>query len=323
MTEKEESRRYIHRYIPSLIVKEWTESDGRVKTVTRESEEFVEKDAEEVFIEECVKESEDGTGSDYDPFSDTVLSSALSSLVKGEEDDSLLTLTAAALLVLDIYLSTCGICRNKEKTGKGEQGNGKYDEIKRMLPYLMALRYTTVETDLSWMQFILADHPLYVDNLLFPDNGTDGVSPLLRRGLIVIFPLTPQRALLLYDSSAYWLHSKEDGSTVLTFEDMRRVNRKIMKESGMAVVHSFDDEGCCSRSNPEHFREYWDDYRYVTFPLSFLSVRPGAEENVERIREGVKALNEADAAGESVPDDYDTLGERISIVLRSLREGRR
>lgn len=84
------------RTVPYLLIKEWADTEGRVKSVTRESGEFEILGVDEVFTEEY---GEGGNPS----AADAVFSDVIEKIIRGKEDDSLLTLTAAVFLPLELY----------------------------------------------------------------------------------------------------------------------------------------------------------------------------------------------------------------------------
>ena len=84
------------RTVPYLLIKEWADTEGRVKSVTRENEEFEVLGPEEVFTEEC-------RGGGNPAAADGVFSDVIGKIIRGKEDDSLLTLTTAILLTLSLY----------------------------------------------------------------------------------------------------------------------------------------------------------------------------------------------------------------------------
>ena len=85
-----------YRTVPYSLIKEWAEGSGRVKSVTRENEEFEIPRAEEVFTEEC-------RGGGNPAAADEVFSDIIGKIIRGKDDDSLLTLTAAVFLTLELY----------------------------------------------------------------------------------------------------------------------------------------------------------------------------------------------------------------------------
>ena len=85
-----------YRTVPYSLIKEWAEGSGRVKSVTRENEEFEIPRAEEVFTEEC-------RGGGNPAAADEVFSDIIGKIIRGKEDDSLLTLTTAILITLSLY----------------------------------------------------------------------------------------------------------------------------------------------------------------------------------------------------------------------------
>ena len=84
------------RTVQYFLIKEWADGSGRVKNVTRENEEFEVLGAEEVFTEEC-------RGGGNPAAADGVFSDVIGKIMRGKEDDSLLTLATAILLTLSLY----------------------------------------------------------------------------------------------------------------------------------------------------------------------------------------------------------------------------
>ena len=84
------------RTVPYSLIKERADEKGIVRSVTRENEEFEILGAEEVFTEEY-------TGEGNPAAADGVFSDILGKIIRGKEDDPLLTLTTAILLTLSLY----------------------------------------------------------------------------------------------------------------------------------------------------------------------------------------------------------------------------
>ncbi len=301
MMEKSNTR----RTVPYLLIKEWADEMGRVKSVTRESGEFGILGADEVFTEEC---REGGNPAAVDG----VFSDVIEKIIRGKEDDSLLTLTSLILLTLSLYGKIPPVPARKDG-GPGDPEK----RLKVVFPYLMDLKYAVLEAT-EGNSFVLADHPLYMDNILFPEKKDDWCDPLYRRGVLCIVPLTPVRALMLFDSSSYWLHGK-DGRIVLTWDDVSRINRYTMERSTRALVTP-DKGGYSPGSSPEYFRDYFVDYsRYGTTPFSFISVKPEAEENGKELRLCMDSLSCMDylrpCSDRRKPAEEESVEERIGRAL--------
>ena len=299
------------RTVPYLLIKEWADEMGRVKSVTRESGEFEILGVDEVFTEEY------GEGGNPSAAADAVFSEVIEKIIRGKEDDSLLTLTSAILLTLELYGKIPPVPARKD--------GGPEDPEKRLkvvFPYLMDLKYAVLEAP-GGNTFVLADHPLYMDNILFPGKKDDWCDPLYRRGVLCIVPLTPVRAIMLFDSSSYWLHGK-DGRIVLTRDDVSRINRYTMERSTRALVTP-EKDGYSPGRSPEYYRDYFVDYsRYGTTAFSFISVRPDAEENGKELRPCMNSLSCMDylrpCSDSRKPAEEESVEERIGRALFMLKE---
>ena len=299
------------RTVPYFLIKEWADTEGRVKSVTRENEEFEILGAEEVFTEEYTGEGNPAAAADG------VFSDVIGKIIRGKEVDSLLTLTTAILLTLSLYGKIPPVPARKD--------GGPEDPEKRLgvvFPYLMDLKYAVLEAP-GGNSFVLADHPLYMDNILFPEKKDGWFDPLYRRGVLCIVPLTPVRALMLFDSSSYWLHGK-DGRIVLTWDDVSRINRYTMERSERALVTP-EKDGYSPGRSPEYYRDYFVDYsRYGTTPFSFISVKPEAEENGKELRPCMDSLSCMDylrpCSDSRKPAEEESVEERIGRALLMLKE---
>ena len=83
-----------YRTVPYSLIKEWADEKGIVKSVTRENEEF------EILGVDEVEYTGEGNPA---AAADGVFSDVLEKIIRGKEDDSLLTLTTAILLTLSLY----------------------------------------------------------------------------------------------------------------------------------------------------------------------------------------------------------------------------
>ena len=79
--------------------------------------------------------------------------------------------------------------------------------MKFTLPYLMDLSMAIANAPESY-EFVLGDHPLYIGNILLSKEDVGNVNPLCNRGLIILMPVTPRRAVMLCDADSYWFHGK-------------------------------------------------------------------------------------------------------------------
>ncbi len=298
----------IRRHVPFLLVKEWADKDGKVKTITREAEKFEEFEASRLFSDESVSVTDDCR-----MLSDVVFPDVLESLKKGNADDSLITMSAAVLLALELL--------NEDLIEQKELDYPSLPDIRKNIleldfPYLLDLRYCILETP-PWCMFVLGDHPLYFVNMLgseekkYPDS-------LYRTGLILILPLTPYRALLLFDSSSYWLHGKE-----MTSDDVNLVNRYIMGQSHRSAVYLDETDEDSYPNSPEHFKYYYEDNGYISFPFSFLSVRPGAEDRAGRVRPLPEYLRQQEA-WRWMTGPFHGRAEKLTVIvetaIKKLRE---
>ena len=304
---------YTGRHVPFLLVREWADKDAMVKTITRDAEKFEERKAVELFSSESGADADDNV-----MLSDVVFPDVLESLKKEDADGSPLTMAAAVLLVLELF--------NVDYIEYYKRlypflSDVRKDLLELDFPYLLDLMYCILETP-SWMNFVLGDHPLYIDNMLRREEEKCRDS-LYRAGFISILPLTPKRALLLFDSSSYWLHGKDE-TVSLESEDVSRINRYIMKKSRRTAVFHDEDEGHSLCSSPDYYKEYYDDEWHVSFPFSFLSVRPGAEERAGSIRPLSEYLKTKELWRNftRIPQAPETLRERVSRAVDRLKEER-
>ena len=342
MTEEEKNNNsnkkdntFIYRYIPSGIVREWADSSGNVSFVRRGERKAGKCSADDIFCEEYSVNGDADDPSDLDTFSHSGVSRMIGALQKEEPEFSLLTLSGAALLALSLYYKAPGAPR------AGERGNNRTlenlkdmdSEMKFTLPYLMDLSMAVVDAPEDYA-FVLGDHPLYITNRLFRGEEAGNGNPLYNRGLIMLIPLTPQRAVMLCDGESYWFHGK-DGRFVLTPEDMRGINDYMKKRSDTVVIVSEEKYDSVYPGYESYSRDIVNDMNSTDGdrntsepPLLFISISPDADEDGEStIRRGVSRLLSADAlkivASGLDPDDEYVLKLRLETVLGEREKGKR
>ena len=331
----EKDNTFIYRYIPSGIVREWADSSGNVSFVRRGERKAGKCSADDIFCEEYSVNGDADDPSDLDTFSQSGVSQIIGALQQEEPEFSLLTLSGAALLALSLYYKAPGA------PGAGEKGKRRTienlkemaSEMKFTLPYLMDLSMAVVEAP-EGEKFVLGDHPLYITNRLLKGEEAGNGNPLYNRGLIILMPLTPQRAVMLTDADSYWFHGK-DGRFVLTPEDMRGINDYMKKTSDTVVIVSEEKYDSVYPGYESYSRDIVNDMNSTDPgrntsepPLLFISISPdAAEDGGSAIRSGVSRLLSADAlkivASGLDPDDEDVLKLRLETVLQEREKGKK
>ena len=341
MTEEEKNysnrkdNTFIYRYIPPGIVREWADSSGNVSFVRRGESKAGKCSADDIFLEEYSICGDADDPADLDTFSQSGVSQIIGGLQKDEPEFSLLTLSGAALLALSLYYKAPGA------PGAGEKGNKRTlenlkdmdSEMKFTMPYLMDLSIAVVDAPEGYA-FVLGDHPLYITNKLLKGEDVGNGNTLYNRGLIMLIPLTPQRAVMLTDGDSYWFHGK-DGRFVLTPEDMRGINDRVKKRSDTVVIVSEEKYDSVYPGYESYRSDIINDMNSIDgdrnaseSPLLFISISPdAAEDGGSTIRRGVSRLLSADAlkivASGLDPDDEDVLKLRLETVLQEREKGKK
>ncbi len=333
MTEEEKNNSnkkdntFIYRYIPSRIVREWADSSGNVSFVRRGLENVGKCCADDIFTEEYSVGEDTDNLDDLNSFDFSAVSDTLEPLLREKPEFSLLTLGGAALLALSLYYKAPGapgVSGENERTL--ENLKDRDSEMKFTLPYLMDLSMGVVDAPEGW-EFVLGDHPLYIRNILLSEEEAGSGNPLYNRGLILIIPLTPHRAVMLTDADSCWFHGGKDGRFVLTPEDMWGINDYIRERSSTVVITNEEAygsswpsyDGYCSRLL-EEMNSTGSGRSTNSAPLLFISVSPDAEgAEGSTIRRGVSRLLGTDAlevvASGLDPDDGEVFGLRIGRVI--------
>ncbi len=171
--------------------------------------------------------------------------------------------------------------------------------------------------------FSKAEHAKYIDAQVFE-----------LRGSVIVLPLSPERALCIYDRDTY-TPVEEDGIAYLTKEDIDMLNSAMLYNSGDCggVIHTcgidYINELYGNLDDMDFFREIYLEDTLDVYPfstaLSVLKVIKEAEEEFEIrqkdfIRPFVEAMLDYDEKHlEKIKDD----NVRIKVLSKRLKEGRK
>ena len=315
-----EDRKYTHRYIPREITRAWSE-DGKAVGYLSKGDGTVHTAAvEDMFTEDIILDCPEDELESWMTFSDVL--SFIEDAGKGICHDTIETRLLASQLVFFMYqcvpdgdgiadycarikgvrdsTGTSAVFRSllkdfrkKKRTASLLEDLAKFKEFNCM--YVLDLECVILSAP-DTVEFVLGDNPLHLGNLVNPDTLEFTDSRFQSWGTFFILPLTPHRALCLYDSYSYKVRQK-DGTVEVNEEDVRALNSCIFRRSSTVVVTDGTTDIPDSLSpdgNPS---------------FSFLGVRARAFETEMRIRDFDYDFMQYDAVVLKNPDSSFFDGE--------------
>ncbi len=291
-----EDRIYTHRYIPREITRAWSVDGKTVRYLSKGDGTVHTAAVEDIFTENIILDRPEDELESWMTFSDVL--SFIENSGKGICHDTIETRLMAAQLVFfmyqcvpdgdgiaDYYARINGVrvdagksavfeslwrdFRKKKRTASLLENLAKFKEFNCM--YVLDLECVTLSSP-DTAEFVLGDNPLHLGNLVNPDTLGFTDSRFQSWGTFFILPLTPHRALCLYDSYSYKVRQK-DGTVELNEEDVRSLNSCIFQRSNTVVITDGTSDTSDSLSpdaNPS---------------FSFLGIRARAFETEMRIRD--------------------------------------
>ena len=249
MMDKEENRTFEYHWIPSRIRGGWADDGGMASVIERTDEgrgRLTRKPLDTLFTRKYSVPAGTGIPEGLETFSLEGYKASLEALLgNGKEGDN--PFWAATELVTEMYYKTPsghGIPGETEKSGEDWMTLDALIECDRRMPAA-----SDTLTDLKWAvvhapgneQFVLADYPVYVGNMLTPQAAETEEGAFRAPGAFFITPLTPKTALLLFDASVYVTYVDDSRDIVLSPYDLFCVNRYMMNHSrNIAVAPSPD-----------------------------------------------------------------------------------
>lgn len=248
----------LYSHIPEMITDNWADGNGNVRVVLSGESGVKEIRAEAVFSEFLIDDFSKDEAEAPDPMDEMI-----ERLIDGDNDgDSLRMRYAASDLIMSFYhcapagrgrLQDFSLTHRDEILKKHENGSlesfiseflrteRKFSDVTAAsikgtvnCLLLLDLAVTFVEAPSS-CSFVLSDNPFCMGNFLSPDPRTTPEMKYTLYGTFFILPLTPKRALCLYDDYVYKLR-KTDGRIVLTPDDVERLNTYLMANGTKYVV---------------------------------------------------------------------------------------
>ena len=249
MMDKEENRTFEYHWIPSRIAGGWADNGGTTSVIERTDEgrgTLTRKPLDTLFTRNYSVPAETGIPEGLETFSLEGYKASLEALLgNGKEGDN--PFWAATELVTEMYYKTPrghGIPGEVRSDGEEWMTLEALIECDRRMPAA-----SDTLTDLKWAvvhapgseQFVLADYPLYVGNMLNPEKAETEDGAFRAPGAFFLTPLTPKTAILVFDASVYVTYVDDDKKIVLSPYDLFCVNRYMMKRSrNIAVGPSTD-----------------------------------------------------------------------------------
>ncbi len=297
MNTKEKTFRY--HWIPEEIVREWADGNGRVSLIEREDgrESLAVRDADTLFTSDFPVNSSVEIPECLESFTSEDNRVELEALIRGEETDdpNVNPFWAAALLVAEMYYKT--------ERGHGVPGTGKGrgamtlesliecdNRIYFPVNSLIDLKYDIVHAP-DGEEFVLGDEPLYIGNALAPEMTDSERGIFSASGAFFLVPVTPKRAVIVFDASVYFTYGDSDNRIVLSPYDIAQINRYIMNRSRtIAVRNSRDDYSLFCLYLLHTLNREYPESEIDSSCLSFIGITDGKEESRGKIREYCLAL---------------------------------
>ncbi len=245
MMNKEENRTFEYHWIPPRIREGWADESGLVSVIERTGEgrgRIVRKPVETLFTRAYSVPAGKDIPEELETFTFEGYASSLEALMGKESSPDWNPFWAAAELVTEMYYKTPGGHGIPGEDGKGGEDWMTLEnlvECDRRMPSMM-----DEIVDLKWAvvhapengQFVLADTPLYVGNLLSPETAETERGAFRAPGAFFLTPLTPKTAVLVFDASVYVTYVDDNRNIVLSGEDLFLINRQMMAGSRTIAV---------------------------------------------------------------------------------------
>ncbi len=185
--------------------------------------------------------------------------------------------------------------------------------------YILDLMPILVEAD-NEMGFLLSSYPLLFGNPYNRASFNDLGFPFARKGAVFFMPLSPKRAVCLYDSSVYFVNEK-NGRISLSPEDTLLLAGYAVNVSDNIIVRPGREDYYRS-FREKNFQGFYD---VSSFNPSFLRLKRGVPSGKNEIRKLPSAMMDYDERhSSSVVENYEDfvykrLGYALSIVTGKRR----
>ncbi len=258
---------FLNRYILPEVTAGWSPDGKNVKTVNRRTGIGEERDIDSLFYENLIVDNKDYEKGVYENVSEKFLSS-LDRIKDGDrevlrelKEDITLFVAAQYMLgpnssgAIRSYLisNIDWICRLKDFKSLLAYGNERlrkrdystYIEnaytVRILSTYLWDLKVEYLSAP-EGSPFILGDYPLVKLNNLSGGEAGGYVNSFKWHGLVLILPISPYRAVTLYDPEAYRL-KKDGGIYMLSEDDVDTLNGNIAQRSVLFVYRPSEERG--------------------------------------------------------------------------------
>ncbi len=304
---------YKFQVIPECMMENWDERHYLVHYIDKSDDLVYEMMENEAFPLEVVDDYVPGSGAGFTGYG-YEFSPEVRKLADPETDDDELSSYYIELLVLLQFFANpysqgylpslllLGNVRfNSEKTEKeldavisrGLRRRLKDSDMDRLCneaylakPYITDLCFERIRAP-KGSSFFLGAAPLVLFNMLDSECISDAFLPFGWYGTALFMPVSPEYAVLFYDSSVYNL-----GSKILTRKDVESYNALQIAISSGVVVRNVEKEA--SRYRRAKDRSEKEKTTYRDFRPSVLSVKKGISEADCRYRDYVKNMMEYD-----------------------------
>lgn len=184
--------------------------------------------------------------------------------------------------------------------------------------YILDLMPVLVEAD-DEMGFLLSSCPLLFGNPYNRAAFNDLGFPFARKGAVFFMPISPKRAVCLYDSDVYFVNEK-NGRISLSLEDTLLLAGYAINVSDNIIFRP-DREDYYRAFKERNFQGFYD---VSSFNPSFLRMKRGVPSGKNEIRKLPSAMMDYDERhSSSVIENYeDFINKRLGYAL-SLVTGKR
>ena len=288
---KKEEQIFRYHWIPEAMVREWADENGSVSCIEREDgrESLTVRDASTLFTKDFSVGPSVEIPECLESFTSEGNRAGLQTLISGNNPDypDVNPFWAAAQLVAEMYYKT--------ERGHGVPGTGKGrgemtlesliecdKRIEFSVNSLVDLKYDVVHAP-DGEEFVLGDEPLYIGNALTPEITDNERDIFSLSGAFFLVPVTPKRAVVVFDASVYFTRVDSDKRIVLSPYDVAAINIHIMNQSRTIAVRNGTEDysQLCLYLLHAVKREREPDSGF----LSFLGIIDGKDESRGKIRE--------------------------------------
>ncbi len=346
---KEKSSEFRFNFVPSYIVRAWSEDGRNVRYNTAYDDRVFSSPIEDMYVETLRRKGD--ADPDYTPslFSPSLVK-AVTRLSSGDPTGYVESFFDVLVFVMEEYLANpnsygrfCTLMAEEvKKRGKMPNSAVSAEQLSQEAVRKMNRERTTEELAVEMHQgflfasyildltpllvkahdalgFLLSAYPLLYGNPYNRAAFNDLDYPYARKGAVFFMPVSPEYALCLYDSDVYFVNSK-NGTLTLSREDTLLLASYAINVSDNIIFRP-DRENYYRSFKAENFHGFYD---VSSFDPSFLKIKRSLPFVKNVIRKLPSALMDYDERkSEVLLSDYEAFINERSDYALSLLAGKR